>query len=342
MKKILISTVYEPFTNLGSFLQTYALYTFLRDNGYDVQVIEKNSVSHSLRKTILKLNPRRQFFLRLKKGFKGFLDIRQLPRISKSNVNDNPADILICGSDEIWNLDNAYFKDLMFWGGNINVAKKIAYAVSAGSMSQQTLLSSAEHVAEIKNFDFCFPRDIHTKGILQNILTQEFQLVGDPTLLVPVSKISRPIKLPKQKYLLVYTYGLPNNYIEYVKKFAADNNLIIISPCFWHTWADKVIECSALQFSTLIAGAEYVFTTTFHGAIFAMLNHTNCAILPIRDKVKDIAIRLSCEERLVSDSSSYSQFTDTMSKPFNTDAFERTLSQIRETSIKLLTNAINS
>ena len=75
---------------------------------------------------------------------------------------------------------------------------------------------------------------------------------------------------PKEPYLLVYTYGVDKPLENRIVHFARENNLKIVSPCFWHLWADCVVECSALEFSGLVANANYVFTLS----LIHILNQT--------------------------------------------------------------------
>ena len=40
--------------------------------------------------------------------------------------------------------------------------------------------------------------------------------------------------------------------IEYIKRFAREQNLLIVSVCFKHRFCDKSINCSPLQFCKII------------------------------------------------------------------------------------------
>ena len=115
----------------------------------------------------------------------------------------------------------------------------------------------------------------------------------------------------------------------------------IVSPCFWHIWADKVIECSALQFSTLMQGAEYVFTTTFHGAVFTLLNHKRCCIYSQRAKVGELVESLGVEKHLLYDTATYEDFKSILSLDFPTEKFENQLIALRDYSQKALNSLLS-
>lgn len=57
-----IITVYEPTTNLGSFLQTYALQEVLKSYGNDVYIVQSHSTRESIAKVVLELILKENFF----------------------------------------------------------------------------------------------------------------------------------------------------------------------------------------------------------------------------------------------------------------------------------------
>lgn len=338
--KIALITIYEPITNLGSFLQCYAMKTFLESCGHNVTIIEKVPLKELIGKKLLSLNPKRAFFLRVKKCWYTYKDLKHLNRLNHTKWDPSAFDCVIYGSDEIWNLHNKYFADDLFWGVNVNVPK-IAYAISVGHMTQIEFDEYNNYQKAANNFKVVFARDKRTYEMLYQYSNLHRKLVCDPTMLIPLNKMSLPIKLPLKKYLLVYTYGLSSNHITLVKEYARKHNLIIVSPCFWHIWADKVIECSALQFSTLIANAECVFTTTFHGAIFTMLNHKKCCIFSQRDKVKDVVDTLGVNQHLISSNCTIEQFSRTIELEFPALTFESKLEEIRKYSQNVIKKEIS-
>lgn len=339
--RIGIITVYEPITNLGSYLQAFALKNILGELGHEVYIIQNRNRWQILANQLFRIRPKREFLLRFLKGYYFLSDIKKLNLVDKTDLCLLNLDCLIYGSDEIWNLDNPYFQNDLFWGINIpSKIRQIAYAVSMGTMSENNFRNNKRYVESVKKFEYLFPRDKNTREILEKCLGKKFDIVCDPTLLIDVSLLSHSISVPKQKYLLVYTYGVSPYMESLIKQYARKYGLLIVSPCFWHHWVDKVIECSALQFSTLIAHAECVFTTTFHGAIFTMLNHKPNCILPMREKVRDIVIRLGETQHLINDSISFDEFERIMKIPYDSTDFDTRVSQFRDYSLKMLVNSI--
>lgn len=339
--RIGIITVYESITNMGSFLQAYALKTVLEELGHEVYFVQNISVSTLIKNYICRLNPKREFFLRLKKAKHFWDDVTKLKLLPKDKISEAKLDIIIYGSDEIWNLDNPYFREKIFWGVEENQIKKIAYAISIGAMSRENEMKYNYYLQNLSSFAQILVRDKVTKQFVERNVKQSPEFVCDPTILIPVQKINRECKVyPKEKYLLVYTYGVDSWLEKQIVAFARKNNLLILSPCFWHYWADKVIECSALELGSLMAHAEYVVTTTFHGAIFSLLNHTRCCIYPAREKVTDVVQRLGEEHRLINEKCTTEEFDKVISMPFDSMEFESRIKKWRKESLILLEEAL--
>ena len=335
--KVGIVTIYEPTSNLGSYLQAYALKTVLEEMGHEVWMVQNMSTTKNLSKLIFRLNPKREILLRFKKALHAWKDIKRLSLVDKRKMND--LDLLVYGSDEIWNIDTVYFSNSFFWGEGAKIPH-IAYAVSVGVAQEDHLGQNQIFIDNVKKFKKILVRDHRTEQILQNIVGEKFNSVCDPTMLVPLSRLSEYIKPIKEKYLLVYTYGIDQPMIDHIRSFAKQRGLTVVSACFWHIWADRVVECSALQVSTLMKNAEYVFTSTFHGAVFTMLNHKCCCILPVRPKVSEVVERMGVQERLIDKDCDYAVFENTMLKEFDSDAFESTLANYRADSLRQLKEAL--
>ena len=334
--KIGVVTIYEAISNLGSYLQAYALQTALREMGHEVYFVQKVSAGKAALRCVLRLNPKREFFLRFLKCGKFLSALRKFCTVPEKKMEQADFDCLIYGSDEIWNMENPYFKDPLFFGTKVENVPRIAYAASIGAMEEETLQQNEEIAKGLFGFNEILVRDDRTQDMIGRYTNRELSLVCDPTFLVPRTKLQNPVKIPNKKYLLVYTYGLDQPMIDNLVRFARERDLQIVSPCFWHPWCDKVIECSPLQFGSLMEHAEYVFTSTFHGAIFAMLNHKQCAILPVRSKVLDVVKRMGAEQHIVSADVSYDVFLKTMEQPFPELEFEGNVEKVRaESKLKL-------
>ena len=113
--KIAIVTVYEPITNLGSYLQCFALKTYLEDLGHKVDIIGNVPLRKQIKKYVLKINPKRAFFLRFKKICHTIKDISRLDVVYKNVWNSSSYDVVVYGSDEIWNVKTPVFTHTHFF-----------------------------------------------------------------------------------------------------------------------------------------------------------------------------------------------------------------------------------
>lgn len=136
--KIGIVTIYESITNMGSFLQAYAMKGVLEEMGHQVYFIQNVPPAILLKQCLCKINPKREILLRLFKARFFISDMKYLNILPKDRVSEEKLDLLIYGSDEIWNLDNSYFQEDLFWGLGLDRIRKMAYAVSIGAMSDKT------------------------------------------------------------------------------------------------------------------------------------------------------------------------------------------------------------
>lgn len=336
--KIGIVTVYDGVSNVGSYLQAYAMQHALEELGHEVFFVEKTSVPKRIWQHISHLNPKRAFFLRLKGGWNYWRASRKFRFVAPHEMHEK-LDGLLFGSDELWNMENPFFKDPLFFGTDCSLPK-ISYAASVGAMEQTTLDMNIATAAGLRDFKAVLVRDDRTRQMIGDLLGRELPLVCDPTMLVAKEALQQPVKLPKDKYILVYSYGLDQEMIDNIVRFAREKQLRIVSAHFWHLFCDEIIPCLPLQFGPLMAGAEYVFTSTFHGAVFAMLNHTRCAIMPVRDKVRDIAHRMGQDARLICADAPYETFCQTIERPFDTEAFEARVNDWREYSQQQLEEAL--
>lgn len=330
--KIGIVTVYESIDNFGSYLQAYALKKYLELQGHTVFVIQNRPVSATLKKNLLKLNPKREFFLRFKKARLFLSDNKRLNILDRKDVDSRHLDLLIYGSDEIWNLENPYFCDPFFWGSLYPEIPKIAFAVSVGAMEPETERMRTSFFEDLHSFLCIMVRDEKTFDFVKRRIGKTPPIVCDPTMLLPVSSLSEPIYAPEKPFLLVYTYGVDTPLAGFIKQYADKKDLQIVSACFWHPWADKTIECSPLQLSSLMQTAACVFTTTFHGALFSMLNHTKCCIYPAREKVSNIVCKLGMGDRLIDETCSFEKFESIIQSDFQTQIFEEKLEAWRDYS----------
>ena len=103
---------------------------------------------------------------------------------------------------------------------------------------------------------------------------------------------------------------------------------------------DLNINCHPLEFSSYIQFSECVYTTTFHGTIFTLLNHKNCAIYSCSKKLKDLLERTHKEEAMLSLTATYDEFESLITKQHSYELFE-TIIEKRKESQKIYIDVLN-
>lgn len=338
--KVGIVTVQDS-ANYGSYLQAFALRKVLINMGHEVKFIKLRSEKEVKKVFFGTLkNPRTyitQYFLNLKK-YKNFLKDRKIfEEVLLEDVNNNMFDIILIGSDELWNVKTEFFTNEFFYGGNIPIKKKVAFAVSMGTSNANDFKNYPNLVDEMKKLDDIYVRDLNTQINVENLIEKKCNMVCDPTFLIDVSEFEKNYKTKiNNKYILVYSYKFTLKQKEFISRFAKNNNLKIVSACFKHDFCDICINCSPLQFCQIIKDAQYVATTTFHGTIFSILNKKKFVSMPSGPKVEDVLNKLKLQEQKVREEDDFEMFSEKLKRNIDFDNSEKELLKWRENTINYL------
>ena len=348
--KIGILTVHD-LNNFGAFLQAYGLKHTLEDMGHEVFFIRSCTKKYA-RGMFYRIRPYGKeyhqlpsFILKNYRGWKKhqvFLRDHKYFRVLE-HYNDEELDMVILGSDEIWNTTNPLFQNHIFYGKDMHPVT--AYAPSIGNASFEDMKCIPEHL--FKEMDSILVRDVHTQKFLET-LNIYAPLVCDPTILADTEIFRRPYHhhlMKKSPYLLLYAYGheIDTKMQECILNFAHKRGLLVYAVGFYISWCDGVINCSPLDFCAVLEHATCVFTSTFHGTIFSILNHKSFVSLPYSQKTTDILQRLGLLDRLISEGEhdiNPSVLGNIMDAPIDYVAVDAIIIQQREQSKNLLRASI--
>lgn len=272
MKKRIGILTYHHGYNFGGFAQVFALQTFLSSlPDVEVEVINYYNKTHLYRKHRFLLS--RRLFVGFKKVLK-FLkahDNLHLSRfVTSSGIKKLNYDLLVIGSDEVWNFKNPMFGcDLIYFGKDIVAKKKVSYAASFGAVGTSDFLP--EMVAnQLKKLDVISVRDRNSKEIISKNLQINAQLNIDPTFLIDFDQYgSETIN----NYIIVYFAGtISDSFKDFILKFAKSKQTKLISLGYNRSWCDEnIMVIGPFEWFKYLSGAKYVFTTMFHGTIFSIL-----------------------------------------------------------------------
>lgn len=293
-KKIGILTLHNSY-NYGALLQAFATYKFLSKRyesvfiDYQNKFEKKYNKIFSYRKTLsLKQNLliyiKNTFFRSFywcSKSFNEF--IKSLPKTDKvidSDLLKYNFDIIISGSDQIWNpeifgniIDEKYLLNFK------TTAKKISYASSLGSYNIEEKNKNI-FKKNLSKFSKISVRETYAKDKIEKIIDKDIKVVCDPTMLLSKKEWSllidkQNVKIPKEKYILVYLMSKFEDYEEIIVKYAKNNNLKIAFVTFSNIKRNNIDYyfkgLNPLEFLYAIKNSEIVFTNSFHGTIFSLI-----------------------------------------------------------------------
>lgn len=263
--KIGILTVFDA-VNYGSFLQAFCLQEYLKNLGHDVVMVKKNSLIYEKWRftSLFTYHPKKIAFKRkLSKGY--FASWKAF------NVERNPKDldVLIVGSDEMWELNNVTFNTIPeYFGNKISAKKKITYAVSSNSTKKEDILKYPFIQEGLKSFSSVSVRDKSTYEAYSPYLHVIPKYTVDPTLIIDIREYI--VKSNIENYILCYTYTFKDYMIAAVKKLAKDTGKKIIVVGQKFDWADLCIPATPFEFLGLLNGADFIVTDTFHGTTLSI------------------------------------------------------------------------
>lgn len=289
MKKILIITVYGSY-NHGSFLQAYHLGNQLRNYG-DPLYLDAHTRDWPLIITAMK---RAKMFINLKKNplkilrIIGFelseaMKMKQAWKALHSTENSNMSDVVVLGSDEIWNISRTECQFPIFWGKGIN-KPKFSYAPSVNTALTEDFDRHPEYINYLKQVKKVSVRDERSRNILSHYATQDIQVVLDPTLLEKAKCF--PYKYHKS-YIAVYTFfgHITIDAQKEIVRFAHANGYDLIATGQNVEWCDRSVHSINGNPFYIFRDAVFVITSTFHGTAYA-INHNSQFVAYVRGNTK--------------------------------------------------------
>ena len=310
MKTIGLVLSYKE-TNYGAQLQAYATQVMVEAFGHKTEIIDYSSIKGDrhivLCRGLLRflyqqfLSKKRvnkhtsstdSLFLKNKRErqeqYKLFIDRRlhnivDIKGYSKLAAQGKRYDAVLIGSDQKWlpGFSFGNFTSLRFVPDNV---RKISYATSLG-VSDYPKYCWPTSRKVWKRINFLSVREQQGADIIKQVCGPEIpvQVVVDPTYLMTKSQWEELIPIEKkseQKYVFCYFLGNDDTSKQIAREFADENKLKLVSVLskesyspIDQTYADElVIGNTPEDFINWIRGAEYVFTDSFHGTAFSVIN----------------------------------------------------------------------
>jgi hypothetical protein len=283
--------------NYGAVLQAYALYRFLKLNRFDVELINYRSNDAVYGRKLYAFKPNlksiikgillvsslkfRSDFRKKVDAFDSFIETKTSLSdkiyFNFSNLNDEIKNygILICGSDQIWNLnllhEQPYY--LNFPGKTIT-HKFIAYAPSVAEDLSDTQWN--ELCRDIEKIDFLSTREKFSSKKLQSLQKQTVHTVADPTLILPITEwddIIEEVDI-SEEYILCYGVASDYKFKSLVKQTRAINDMKIVTinmKKFSISNSKNYNNLSPGQFVWLFKNATQTICSSYHGTLFSII-----------------------------------------------------------------------
>jgi hypothetical protein len=337
--------------NYGSFWQTKCLYEKLSEMGHDVKILNHHSFKVDIAEWRCALKPvlptpvpDSDVPLYRKKTEKFFEAFSSYRLSDPFNMENPPSfaefDLIITGSDEVWNLSHPWYGGYsVFFGFGNKAGRLISYAASFGNYDSSGKID-AEWVSMLLKFDRISVRDLNSSEIIKDALGFEPEIVLDPCLLYPLSVEQQ---LPYDKFVSVYGHNFSPLFAQNLRAWADRKKIKLISIGYRNDWAhEQWIDAGPFEFISFIEQSEAVITNFFHGCIFSFIFSKPfiCNTTPYRsNKIRDLMRLTGSMDRFAGDRDSATVIDSLLEQPPGSAVYDR-ISDLRKISDNFLRQSL--
>lgn len=360
-KKIGIITFHRA-ANFGAMLQSFALKRILQDLGFNhTEIIDYRApsieeiyryrwnfcfrnISFSFR-GIKNIIGRFGYIFILKQRLRNFRRFEKKYLIPSTKPFSD-YDLIVFGSDQIWNVGITKNDDTFFGNIGTNKPKKISYAGSLGHGDVATLKSKARL---LKTFSAIGVRETQLEPVFSEIGIDSFPCL-DPTLLLQCDKWLKYLGIPqntkeKKEILLIYCIRDKERVLNAVRPIAVESGMDIVileasETLNVHGFSKRASYYAPCEFVRCFSEARFVVTDSFHGTVFSILFHkpfVSCCLGDGRDgRAESLLSQIGLNGRLQNpEDISVSSFTD-----IDFISSDEKLDSLRKKSIEFLSEAV--
>jgi hypothetical protein len=309
--------------NYGSYWQARCLVDGLRARGHDAVLIDytcRDATFAEWRCACQPLLPQRSSRSDARayadKVRKFLTAIEELPRAAPFRL-DQPStmpgyDLVIVGSDEVWNLSHPWYGGRsIFFGQGVKAGRIVSYAASFGSYSSAAGLDDY-WAGLLRGFASLSVRDENSRSLVRHALDCDPPLVLDPCLQFPPERSKE--QGHDEPYVALYGHSFPAWFVDRVRSWASLMGYRIVSVGYRNPCADEQrLAASPQEFASLLANSAAVATNFFHGCVFALVNGKPfaCASSPYRgNKIQGLTTALHAGRHLADETTPAETFAD--------------------------------
>lgn len=338
-KKKIATLTFHNCDNYGAVLQAYALQQVLLEMGTDTEIIDytRSNLADVLHMfttkllSFLKGKPDKQLYSTrefLEMVFHGdgnskdihesFAKFREAYFICSRPVNkktigllENDYDYFIVGSDQVWNCGRVNLEPTYMLDFVSDDRKKISYAASFG-ISEIPEKYKEIYCRLLSKFSHISVREKQGVSLVKMLTGKDAVWVLDPTLLLGVEdwlKILDNGVNRESHYILVYHLGESDRIREIAGKLSEQTGLPLRFARKQKSKTDSVVVkgVSPAEWVELFLNADYVVTSSFHGAAFSINFNKQFYAVKAEDRIRqamqsrlaDILSRMELDDRYI-------------------------------------------
>lgn len=344
--------------NYGALLQGYALQEILKEFGHEVIAINRGWMEYGN----LVWNFNYSFSDRIKKALVNFpfddfvrneinmsMPIASLDDLKRISTE---LDVIISGSDQIWNADTILYMDYYFFLDWVNGnTRKLSYAASFGRDTFEVSREKKQMVRKLLGeYEALSVRESSGVDICQN----EFGLFAtqhlDPTLLLTKAKylsLLRPGGQSKHPYFCTYVLDSSMEVEKLIAEVIQKSNLERIDNFAQPTRFLNQLKHKKERMPTVyqwlsnIANSKFVVTDSFHGTVFSIIFHKSFVCVNNKERgsarFESLLKSVGLEERLVDlQNDSSEKITKLLNQDIDYVEVDKKLEALRNDSLEFL------
>ena len=319
---------YHRAHNYGAMLQAYALLSYLRNNGHDVEIIDYWPDVHRVQYALIKPIVGNCILSKIKciiattiTFIRRYMRIRKFEKFSQKYLNINSTiqypmpdwgylqyDCVIVGSDQIWRNHESDGKHIGFDPVYFcqNIPKNIRCISYAASMGIIQLNKEDKYI--LKNYLNRFSRILVRENSLKEAIDElglDSAIVVDPTLLLSKDEWNKFLpnkRFHTTKYVLYYELVKSKEALVFAKHKAEELGcklLIMDATIPLIPQRRHISYASPIEFLHAIRDAEFVIATSFHGTAFSVIFEKQFITIGLKknaDRVQTMLHQLDIEE----------------------------------------------
>ena len=340
--------------NYGALLQCYALQTTLQRMGNQVVVVNRKwgklPLHYTIKDKLRELKAHLRAFVKGKDAFSRFRDnylhmSRPVHIQQDLQRLNNQLDIVISGSDQVWNgdcmstMDGYFFLD---WVDYPRV-RRFSYAASFGKDSFQ---ASDEHLCLaqklMQSYEGVSVRESSGIKICKDVFGRDAFNHLDPTLLLKAGDYSGLIPRSYEKafpYICSYMLDMTDDK-QRVAEYMAHNSKSVVRNIYpLKSSSEQYIRVE--EWLRSIRDAEYVVTDSFHGMAFSIIFNKQfvCLNNPKRGSARFVSLlsKLDLVDRLIDvDKATHEAIDSILCHNIDYSFANRTIQEMRQEAFEYL------